>query len=350
MIEREARKKVISKRVGRNVFDTPPKISVIIPVYNNAQHICDTLDSVIKQKFREHEIIIVNDGSPDTEQLERQLKLRLEDIIYIKQRNSGAGVARNTGIEHARGEVIAFLDGDDQWTPDFLASQYVFLQRHSYDLVYCDAVLFGMNSAYRRTFMDTAPSEGEADFEGILDLRCNVITSGVMARKKAIVDAGMFEIERVRAHDFHLWLRMAKKGAKIGYQTIPLARYRVHLDSLSGDSISRAERHRDAYVRVRNTIEMTETELEIVDRRIADFEAELAVEQGKSFLLCGDFREASIAFRVANRHRRSLKLAAVATLAKIAPQLLVKFYISNRASEIAMVPSQGLASTGRTRS
>ncbi len=349
MLEHEARNMVISVRVGRNVFDSPPKISVIIPVYNNAEHIADTIDSVIKQKFREHEIIVVNDGSPDTEQLERQLKLRLEDIIYIKQRNCGAGVARNTGIKNARGEVIAFLDGDDQWMPDFLASQYVFLQRHNYDLVYCDAVLFGMNSAYRRTFMQTAPSEGEADFESILDLRCNVITSGTMARKKAIVDAGMFEVERVRAHDFHLWLRMAKGGAKIGYQRTPLAKYRVHLDSLSGDSISRAERHRDAYVRVRNTIEMTEPERAITDRRIADFEAELAVEQGKCFLLNGEFSEASTAFRVANKHRRSVKLAVVAMLSKIAPKLLVKFYVSSRPSEIAMVPHQGLATSGRTK-
>ena len=85
-----------------------------------------------------------------------------EDIIYIKQRNAGAGVARNTAIEHARGEIIAFLDADDVWLPDFLASQYVFLERHGYDMVYCDAILFGMHSAYRKTFMEDAPSDGEA--------------------------------------------------------------------------------------------------------------------------------------------------------------------------------------------
>ena len=338
MLEHASRNKVISKRIGRNVFDTPQKISVVIPAYNNAEFICEAIDSVVGQKFREHEIIVVNDGSPDTAQFERAIRMRLEDIVYIKQRNSGAGVARNTAIEHARGGIIAFLDGDDAWLPDFLAAQYIFLERHGYDMVYCDANLFGMRSVYKRTFMETAPSHGEADFDSILDLKCNVITSGTMARKQAVIDAGMFETERVRAHDFHLWLRMAKNGAKIGYQRKQLLKYRVHLDSLSGDSVSRVERERDAFERVARTIELTENQKQIVKKRITGLEADLAVEQGKAFLLSGDFREATIAFRVANRHRKSLKLTAITWLTRIAPRTLLKFYRSNRAAEIAFVP------------
>ena len=340
MSETEKHPRFIKKRVGRNVFDAPPKISVIIPVYNNAEFICETLESVINQKYREHEIIVVNDGSPDSNQLERALKMRLDDIIYIKQRNAGAGVARNTGIEHARGEIIAFLDGDDIWKPDYLASQYIFMQRGGYDMVYCDALMFGMRSAYRRTFMDDAPSNGEANFESILDLRCNVITSGTMARKETIMAAGMFETERVRAHDFMLWLRIAKNGAKIGYQKKPLLKYRVRLDSLSGDSIKRVERERDAFIRVSRTIDLNDEQQRIVDRRIAGFEADLRVEQGKSFLLNGDFREAAKSFRTANEHRRSLKLTAISLLTRLAPKTLLKFYQSNRPDEIAFVPTQ----------
>ena len=63
--------------------------------------------------------------------------------------------------------------------------------------------------------METAPSIGEADLEALIDLRCNVITSGTMARKEAIVAAGMFAEERIAAEDFDLWLRMVKNGAKI---------------------------------------------------------------------------------------------------------------------------------------
>lgn len=333
----DGRHQNIIKRVGRNVFETPPRVSVVIPAYNVAEFIGETLDSAIGQKFREHEIIVVNDGSPDTAALERVLNTRLEEIIYIKQKNLGAGPARNTAIEHARGNVIAFLDGDDVWLPDYLALQLVHLERHHLDMVYCDAMLFGMNSAYRRTFMETAPSTGDADFESILDLKCNVITSGTLARKQAIVDAGMFETERVRAHDFHLWLRMARNGAMIGYQTKPLLKYRVHTDSLSGDSISRAEREIDAFERVRRTIDLTPEQQAIVERRLAGLEADLAVEQGKSYLLKGENREAAVAFRVANRHRRSLKLAIAAFLAAFAPSTLIRFMQKNRSDDLALI-------------
>jgi glycosyltransferase involved in cell wall biosynthesis len=328
----------ITKRIGRNVFATVPRVSVVIPSYNSVPTIEEALDSVIKQKFREHEIIVVNDGSPDTVQFERAINTRLEEIVYIKQPNAGAGAARNTAIEHARGQLIAFLDADDAWTPDFLASQLVFLERHGLDMVYCDAALFGMNSAYRRTFMETAPSEGECDFNAILDLRCNVITSGTMARKQAIIDAGMFETERVRAHDFHLWLRMAKNGAKIGYQRKVLLKHRVTATGISGDSLSRAERELDAFERVRRTIPLDEEQQAIVARRIAALEADLAVEQGKAFLVNGDFHEASVAFRVANRHRKSLKLSVISCMARHAPRTLLRFYHSARENEIRMVP------------
>jgi teichuronic acid biosynthesis glycosyltransferase TuaG len=330
----ESEKKYFSKRVGRNVFEKAPKISVVMPAYNSAQFIGEALDSVLKQKFREHEVIVVNDGSPDTAQLERELKLKMEDITYLKQRNTGAGAARNLAIEHARGDIIAFLDSDDLWLPDFLASQYVFMERNGLDMVYCDAVLFGMRSAYRRTFMETAPSEGEANFESILDLKCNVITSGTMARKRSIIAAGMFETERVRAHDFILWLRMAKTGTKIGYQRKPLAKYRVRVEGLSGDMVSRAERELEAFHRVPELMELTDRERGIVDKRVAGLEADLAVEKGKAFLLKGDYQHAADAFSSANRYRRSYKLAAVAAMTRIAPKTLLKFYKANRSSEL----------------
>jgi glycosyltransferase involved in cell wall biosynthesis len=326
------------KRVGSNVFDTKPKVSVVIPAYNAADTIEETLKSVLAQKFREHEIIVVNDGSPDTERFERMIRSLLPEITYIRQRNAGAGPARNLGIEHARGDIIAFLDADDIWLPDLLASQFVFMQRHNYDMVYCDAQLFGRNSAYRRTFMQDAPSDGEATFNSMLDLRCNVITSGTLARKAKIVAAGMFETQRVRAHDFHLWLRMAKAGAKIGYQKKVLLKYRVSTEGISGDSISRVEREISAFERVRASIPLDDEQQAIVSRRIADFEADLAVEQGKSFLLSGDHREAAIAFRVANRHRHSLKLSAISWLARLAPGMLIKHYKANRSADIALVP------------
>jgi len=322
---------------GRNVFSWRPKVSVIIPAYNVAAFINETLDSVAAQKFRDLEVIVVNDGSPDTVSFERAIQQHRENIIYIKQPNLGAGEARNTAIKHARGEIIAFLDGDDIWLPEFLSSQVAFLGR-GYDMVYCDAQQFGMRSALRRTFMESAPSSGEVTVASLLDFQCNVITSGTVALKKAIVAAGMFETERARAHDFHLWVRMAKNGAKISYQDRILLKYRVHLDSLSGDSVSRVQREIDVFNRVRKTIELNAEESEILHRRLASLEADLHIESGKAFLLREDFENARMAFSEANRQRRSWKMTLVALAARFFPRTLLNHYRTHRSDDIALVP------------
>lgn len=325
---------------GRNVFSWRPKVSVIIPAYNVAEFIGDTLESVKAQKYRDYEVIVVNDGSPDTVAFERALRPHLQDIVYVKQPSLGAGAARNTAIRQARGEIIAFLDGDDMWLPDFLASQVAFLGK-GYDMVYCDAQQFGMRSALRKTFMESAPSAGEVTVASLLDFRCNVITSGTVANKTAIVAAGLFEHERARAHDFHLWVRMAKKGFKIGYQEKVLLKYRVHLDSLSGDSVSRVQREIDVFNRVAKTIELNEDERSILESRLASLQADLHVECGKAFLLKEDFGNAHQAFAEANAHRKSWKLTGITWLARLAPRLLLSHYRTHRSDDIQLVPGAG---------
>jgi glycosyltransferase involved in cell wall biosynthesis len=337
MTERRRNDNVISKRVGRNVLGAGTRISVIIPAYNVAEHISETLRSVVSQKFREYEIIVVNDGSPDTEKFEREINTYIEEIVYIKQKNAGASIARNTGIQHARGEIIAFLDGDDQWMPDFLASQYVFMGRHGLDMAYCDAYLFGDNSPYIRRFMETAPSDGDVTPASLLDLRCNVITSGTMVKRTVLNAAGNFDPDDGNAHDFLLWMRIAKNGGRIGYQKKVLAKYRVHLNSLSGDAVNRMERSIFAFERAMDTLELTADETAIAQKRLEGFRADLEVERGKSLLLGGEHREAAAAFLRANRRRRSLKLATVALMARFAPKLLLRVFKSMRSNELAFV-------------
>jgi len=328
MSERKPQARHIRKRVGRNVFDAPPKISVVITAYNDAAHIREAIDSVLGQKYREHEIIIVNDGSPDTESLERTIKMRIEDVTYIRQRNAGKAVALNTGIEHARGQIIAFLDAADVWQPDFLASQYVVLERNVYDMVYCDSSVFGMHSAYRKTFMETLPSEGEANFETLLDRRCNVLMSGTMVRKGAIAAAGLFEAGLDGAFDLNMWLRMARNGARIGYQRKQLVKSRARLDGFTSDAVTCADDELEALSRIKSISDLSDQHRQLVDRRVNILEADLAEKQGVAFLSSGEYREAALAFRVANGHRRSFRLAAVSWFTRIAPRTMLKFYKS----------------------
>src|ERR1700730_1568273 len=98
-----------------------PTVSVIIPAYNTALYIVETLDSVFAQTFRDFEVILINDGSPDTDKLEQVIEPYRERIVYLKQKNGGPSAARNAGIGWSRGEYIAFLDSDDSWLPQYLS-------------------------------------------------------------------------------------------------------------------------------------------------------------------------------------------------------------------------------------
>ena len=330
MPQTETKKGEVFKLTGQLVAADAPQVTVIIPVYNVAEYIAETLDSVQAQTFRDYEIIVINDGSPDTEALEKILEKYLDHIIYLKIENIGVGPARNVAIGEARGDLFAFLDGDDAWLPDFLGSQVEFLEAGDFDLVYADALLFGGSALDGRTFMQNAPSDGEANFASLLDMRCNVVLSGTLARRAAVIEAGLFEPKDVRAQDFNLWLRMAHRGARIGYQKKVLLKYRIRAGSLSGSEVQRVEREINAYERICRMITLSESEQEIVDKQLKRLEAELEIERGKRFLLEEDFAAARRAFEKANQFQKSARLRLIILLLSIAPRLLLKIFRARR--------------------
>ena len=95
-------------------------ISVVIPLYNKAHTIVNTLNSVFRQIYQNFEIIIVNDGSTDDGATVILQHFKDDRIKIVNQKNAGVSVARNRGVEEAQGEYIAFLDGDDEWHPEYL--------------------------------------------------------------------------------------------------------------------------------------------------------------------------------------------------------------------------------------
>lgn len=101
-----------------------PRVSVIIPTYNRREYVQEAIDSALAQTFTDYEIIVIDDGSTDgtSEALQARYGNR---IHYEWQENQGESVARNRGIELARGEYIAFLDSDDLWHPEKLAKQII---------------------------------------------------------------------------------------------------------------------------------------------------------------------------------------------------------------------------------
>ncbi|MCI7403600.1 MAG: glycosyltransferase [Pyramidobacter sp.] len=123
------------------------KVSVIIPVYNAAEHLKECLDSVVRQTLKEIEIICVDDGSTDgSAAILADHVNRDGRFIMLRQQNRGAGVARNKGLEVARGEYVIFLDADDFFAPDLLEKLYAQAVCSEADIVICNGRAYNTSS------------------------------------------------------------------------------------------------------------------------------------------------------------------------------------------------------------
>ena len=241
-----------------------PMVSIVIPAYNVAEFIGETLATVFAQTFTDFEVIIVNDGSPDTEEFERAIQPYRERICYLKQENRGASAARNTGLRAARGELIAFLDADDLWSPNYLAEQLKFIREYGCDLACADAMIFGVSADAGRSYMDslmeTAPPEGRVTFLELVNAERSLITSGVVVRRDLVLEVGLFDEALRNAQDFDLWLRLARHGARLAYQRKVLLSYRSRPNSLTGDAINSHQRELRVFDKIEQSYDFTPAE------------------------------------------------------------------------------------------
>lgn len=190
-----------------------PKVSVVIPTYNNAALIHETLDGVRRQTCQDFEIIVVDDGSTDaTEQAVRGYDAR---IHYVNQANQGPAAARNHGVALARGEFIAFLDHDDVWNARHLEALLAEFVRHpSAAMVFDDAEGFGEGMA-------PGPSHVDRDVARSLVgravpirrvWRCWVASMSVVLIKKSVFnELGGLDPKIWGLDDLHLYLRLAAR-------------------------------------------------------------------------------------------------------------------------------------------
>jgi glycosyltransferase involved in cell wall biosynthesis len=302
-----------------------PRISVIIPAYKTAHLIAGCLDSVLSQTFQDFEAIVVNDGSPDTPELENVLQPYMGRIVYILQPNKRAAGARNTAIQQARGEFLAFLDSDDSWLPDHLASQMKLVDADpSLDLVYSNALLIG-NPDRKREFMERCPSSGQATFAALIVEQCQIPISTVVVRKQALVKAGLFDEKLPRCDDYDMWVRAAFHGAKVGYGRKVQALLNLgRPDSLSMERWKMVEAYSNILEKLNRTLPLTDADRRVVEKRAAEIKAHYLVEQGKSQLKAGEFGKARETFTEANRNLKALRLSLVLLGLRIAPDLTRK--------------------------
>jgi len=303
-----------------------PLVSVIIPAYDVAEFIGEALDSAFAQTFTDYEVIVINDGSPDTAKLERRLAPYLSRIIYLKQENRGVSAARNTGIAAARGSLIAFLDGDDVWLPNYLEVQVKRIQADgTIDVLYPNVLMFGGASEVGDEFMTICPSNGEVTFERLLLQECNVSNCSI-ARKDTLVRAGMFDESLRSVEDFDLWLRVIKAGGRIAYHRDVLARYRRRPGSLTADPIWLSEHILEVLRKVKQREDLTPSERATVANQYEHFHALLRLHEGKRAFFSGDTEAAITGLTEANRFFRNRKTAFTLMMLRVAPRLLLRAY------------------------
>lgn len=301
-------------------YSQTPKVSVIIPAYNTAYMIVACLDSVLSQSYQDFEVIVVNDGSPDTSELENILQRYRAQILYIKQENKGAAAARNTAIRNSRGEFLAFLDSDDSWFPDHLRSQMqLFDDDPTLDLVYSDGIAV-LNSRPTWNFMARCPSEGEPSFDALVVERCQVLISTVVARKTALVRAGLFDESLRRCDDYDLWLRAAFHGAKIGYTRQVQARLSPgRPNSLGLSSSKMSEAAWKILEKISSTLPLNNSQRDIVLKKAVAVRARYLLEEGKNEICDGRFDNARQLLSEANRYFCQRKVRLTLWGLKVAP-------------------------------
>lgn len=221
-------------------------ISVIIPCHNNEETIARTIDSVVRQSYREIEILVVDDCSTDnTVRIVRQLASLDERIkLFIMDYNQGAGAARNRALEVATGRYVAFLDSDDLWNKNKLKLQVNFMKKN--------------NSAICHTSY-TVVDEADQDIPGKVVVN-SVVNLGLFLKtteigmSTAVVDrriVGDFRLELARTRqDAMLWINLLSRGFLAHGLNENLVKYRKRKGQISGNKLVMLYRTFCVYIRI----------------------------------------------------------------------------------------------------
>ncbi|CAG0981332.1 Glycosyltransferase GlyG [Anaerolineae bacterium] len=225
---------------------THPKISVVIPCYNQAHYLGEAVRSVLCQTYQDFEIIVVDDGSTDeTSQVAASFG---ERVRCVRQENRGLAGARNTGILNARGEFIGLLDADDMWLPSYLSTMLRAFDKYpTIGAAYCGwQYIDSTGTLLPRTNIRVVPPEKAYESMVFMDF---MIPSGVFVRRECFDQLGLFDVNLRAAQgceDWDMWIRVLTKYPMLGVPQV-LVKYRVHSDNMSSN-LDQMERAKQAVI------------------------------------------------------------------------------------------------------
>ena len=205
----------------------PPLISIIMPCHNAEAHIRAAVLSVEQQTHRNRELIVVDDGSTDNSYgILVDLAAQYDDIVLLRQPNSGPYPARNLGLKQAKGKLLAFLDADDFWAPDCLEKLYNQLTKMNADLSYC-----GWQNVVEKGDDGEAyvpPAYEENDIFARFLKGCPWPIHAALVRAEIIEKVDGFSTRCFSSMDYDLWIRISAVTQKITRVPEVLAFYRWH--------------------------------------------------------------------------------------------------------------------------
>ena len=212
-----------------------PRFSVIVPVYNKEKHLSKTLESVIKQRFVDFELIVINDGATDAS--ESIIKSFTDPRIhYIKQENQGVSIARNTGINKANADYIALLDADDIWKEDYLEKIDALIDGYPKQHVFAAVcTIESRGKMYKPTYSiaNLSPDKSYVVSYFTSSYINTILTSSSTVLHKDVFETiGYYNPTLRSGEDTDLWIRLGLAYTVVFLNT-PLATYRFEATSLS---------------------------------------------------------------------------------------------------------------------
>ena len=201
-------------------FDHVARVSVVIPVFNSAKLLENALRSVFAQTFRDFEVVVVDDGSEDRQDLDQTLAAWSGHVHCLRQANGGPARARNAGIAQSSGDLVAFLDADDEWQPEKLAMQVEYFDRYPQTGLLHTGVVGDVSVGA------AVPGAPRHEFCGLFHTVFFINTLTVMVPRRVVAEVGGFDERReIHVEDWDLWLRIAARYP-IGYLREALAYHR----------------------------------------------------------------------------------------------------------------------------
>ena len=214
-----------------------PKVSIVIPTYNRADYLRITLQSIKNQTFRDFEVIVVDDGSPNDEA--KEVCADFSFCKYVKIENSGGPAKpRNVGIDMAKGQYIAFVDDDDLWFPEKLEKQVTILEENpDYGLVhsYCECIDEQGNTIGKIVGKPGTPDVKHGDCFFKMIGNWTVMMPTPLIRGEIVAKSRGFDIfVTPSTEDVEFFTRLALL-TKFWFINEPLVWYRVHQGNISGN-------------------------------------------------------------------------------------------------------------------